>query len=114
MTVYVVCVCVCTRARARPLYIPSLPPLLLNLPQALPPSSPTLPPAGGAGDFGPQRQLNLNPRPQRQLNLNPKCVLQTLGLATLGPNGKANPMSDFTDGPPYSGREAEYTNQVCV
>ena len=37
-----------------------------------------------------------------------------VGLATLGPNGKANPMSDFTDGPPYSGREAEYTNQVCV
>ena len=36
----------------------------------------------------------------------------TLGLATLGPNGKANPLSDFNDGPPYSGREAEYTNQV--
>jgi len=31
---------------------------------------------------------------------------------TLTPGGKANPLSDFTDGPPYSGREAEYTNQV--
>jgi len=31
---------------------------------------------------------------------------------TLTPGGKANPLSDFTDGPPYSGSEAEYVNQV--
>ena len=31
---------------------------------------------------------------------------------TLTPGGKANPLSDFTDGPPYSGTEAEYVNQV--